>query len=92
MVPDTGLKFSVVRPKVFLPPHIPQLVCSIQPYFCQIKGEVYRLFIIPAEVGLWRLAEVADVVSKLRGTHAEPPERDGLQALWMGEAAQEAAA
>jgi len=38
------------------------------------------------------LAEVADVVSRLRGTHTDQPERDGFQVLWMGEAAQEAAA
>lgn len=69
----------------------PRMPPDLQLWTDRVARDDARIEQLEAEAEKF-LAEVADVVSKLRGTHTDQPERDGLQVLWMGEAVKEAAA
>ena len=69
----------------------PRMPLDLQLWTDRVARDDARIEQLEAEAEKF-LAEVADVVSKLRGTHTDQPERDGLQVLWMGEAVKEAAA
>ena len=79
------------RPWVDFVSYDPRMPPDLQLWTDRVARDDARIEQLEAEAEKF-LAEVADVVSKLRGTHTDQPERDGLQVLWMGEAVKEAAA